>query len=120
MAKPKAGVIEEDFIDDDDDLVGGAAPPAKQSRKAKTKEAAAKPGSNSGKALQAYIQRVIALESEKKGIAEDIKQVYTQLKGEGFDMPTTREMVKLTLMDTDKRREKEELRDLYLDALDLI
>jgi len=67
--------------------------------------------------LTAFIERIEKLEEEKKAIADDIKDVYAEAKGTGFDAKIIRKIVSLRRMDRDKRREEEEILDLYLSAL---
>lgn len=70
--------------------------------------------------LRAFIERIEKLEEEKKATAEDIKEVYGEAKGTGFNVKTMRKIVKIRQMDRDKRREEEEILDLYLSALGLL
>jgi uncharacterized protein (UPF0335 family) len=67
--------------------------------------------------LKAFIERIEKLEEEKKAIAEDIKEVYGEAKGTGFDVKILRKIVSIRKQDRDKRREEEEILDLYLSAL---
>ena len=67
--------------------------------------------------LKAFIERIERLEEEKAGIAGDIKDVYAEAKGNGFDVKIMRKVVSLRRQDLNKRREEEEIRDLYLSAL---
>jgi uncharacterized protein (UPF0335 family) len=67
--------------------------------------------------LRAFIERIEKLEEEKKAIAEDIKEVYGEAKGTGFDVKIIRKIVSIRKQDRDKRREEEEILDLYLSAL---
>jgi uncharacterized protein (UPF0335 family) len=67
--------------------------------------------------LRAFIERIEKLEEEKKAIAEDIKEVYGEAKGNGFDTKVIRKIVSIRKQDRDKRREEEEILDLYLSAL---
>lgn len=67
--------------------------------------------------LRAFIERIEKLEEEKKAIAEDIKEVYGEAKGNGFDTKILRKIVSIRKQDRDKRREEEEILDLYLSAL---
>ena len=67
--------------------------------------------------LRAFIERIEKLEEEKKAIAEDIKEVYGEAKGTGFDTKIVRKIVSIRKQDRDKRREEEEILDLYLSAL---
>ncbi len=70
-----------------------------------------------GKRLQSFIDRVIRLEDEKKELAEDIKDIYAEAKGVGFDAKIMRKQIKRQRMDAEKRREEDELLDLYESAV---
>lgn len=76
-------------------------------------------GSNSIDAnhLKAFIERIEKLETEKREIADDIKDVYAEAKGTGYDIKIVRKVVSLRRQDRHKRREEEEILDLYLSAL---
>jgi uncharacterized protein (UPF0335 family) len=67
--------------------------------------------------LRAFIERIERLEEEKKALADDIKEVYGEAKGNGFDIKIIRKIVSIRKQDRDKRREEEEILDLYLSAL---
>ena len=67
--------------------------------------------------LRAFIERIERLEEEKRAIADDIKAVYAEAKGNGFDAKVMRKVVSLRRMDRDKRIEEETILDLYLSAL---
>ena len=67
--------------------------------------------------LKAFIERVERLEEEKRGLAGDIKDVYAEAKGVGLDPKIVRKVVSLRRQDANKRREEEEILDLYLSAL---
>ena len=67
--------------------------------------------------LKSFIERVERLEEEKKGIAEDIRDVYAEAKGMGFDTKIMRKVVQLRKKDTAERQEEEALLDLYMHAL---
>jgi len=71
---------------------------------------------NSGHLL-AFIERIERLEEEKKALSEDIKDVYGEAKGNGFDVKIIRKIVSLRKQDRDKRREEEEILELYLAAI---
>lgn len=73
----------------------------------------------SGRRLKSYLDRIERLEEEKKGLADDIKDIYAEAKGAGFDTKTIRVLVRLRKMDTEKRREAEELLELYKSAVGL-
>ena len=70
--------------------------------------------------LRSFIERIEKLEEEKKVIAEDIKEVYSEAQGTGFDAKIIRKIVSMRKMDREKRREEEEILDLYLTALGMI
>lgn len=67
--------------------------------------------------LRSFIERIERLEEEKKAIAQDIREVYAEAKGTGFDVKTMRRVVKLRAMDKAERQEAEALLDLYCRAL---
>jgi uncharacterized protein (UPF0335 family) len=67
--------------------------------------------------LRTIIERVERLESERSAIAEDVKEVYAEAKGEGFDTKILRQVIKLRRMDKAKRMEMDALVDLYLSAI---
>jgi uncharacterized protein (UPF0335 family) len=67
--------------------------------------------------LKAFIERIERLEEEKKAIADDIKEVYAEAKGNGYDVKIMRKIVSIRKLDANKRREEEEILDLYLSAL---
>jgi uncharacterized protein (UPF0335 family) len=67
--------------------------------------------------LRAFIERIERLEEEKRTIADDIKEVYAEAKGNGFDAKIMRKIVSIRRMDREKRIEEETILDLYLQAL---
>jgi len=67
--------------------------------------------------LKAFIERIERLEEEKKNIADDIKDVYAEAKGNGFDTKVLRKIVSLRKQDQNERKEQEEILSLYLQAL---
>jgi uncharacterized protein (UPF0335 family) len=67
--------------------------------------------------LRAFIERIERLEEEKKALGDDIKDVYAEAKGNGFDVKIIRKIVSIRKQDRDKRREEEEILELYLAAL---
>ena len=76
-------------------------------------------GGVAGKRLKSFLDRVERLEEEKKGLADDIKDIYAEAKGVGFDVKTMRKILKLRKMEVEKRREEEELLELYKAAIGL-
>jgi uncharacterized protein (UPF0335 family) len=67
--------------------------------------------------LKAFIERIERLEEEKKALSDDIKDVYGEAKGNGFDVRIMRKIVSIRKQDRDKRIEEETILDLYLAAL---
>jgi uncharacterized protein (UPF0335 family) len=67
--------------------------------------------------LRAFIERIERLEEDKKTIADDIKEVYAELKGTGFDAKAVRTIVRLRKKDQAERQEEETILDLYMNAL---
>ena len=67
--------------------------------------------------LKSIIERIERLEVDKAAVAEDLKQVYAEAKGDGFDTKILRKVVRLRKQDKVKRQEEEALVDLYLSAI---
>lgn len=67
--------------------------------------------------LKTIIQRIERMEVEKAEILNDIKEIYAEAKGEGFDQKIIRKVVRLRKVDKAKRAEEEALIDLYLSAI---
>ena len=67
--------------------------------------------------LRAFIERIERLEEEKKTISEDIKEVYAEMKGTGFDTKAVRTLIRLRKKDQAERQEEEAILDLYKAAL---
>lgn len=67
--------------------------------------------------LRAFIERIERLEEEKQTIADDIKEVYAEMKGTGFDTKAVRTIVRLRKKDQAERQEEEAMLDLYKAAL---
>ena len=77
-------------------------------------------GGVAGKRLLSFIERIERLEEEKQALAEDIKEVYGEAKGVGFDVKAMRKLIKLKNMDAEKRQEEEAVLDLYKAAIGII
>lgn len=67
--------------------------------------------------LRSFIERVERLEEDKQAIMADMKEVFAEAKGEGYDVKTLRQVIRLRKMDRADRQEQEALLDLYLSAL---
>lgn len=72
---------------------------------------------SAGARLRSFIERVERLEEEKQGIADDIKEVFAEAKGEGYDVKALRAVLKYRKQDPQERSEMEALVDTYLSAL---
>lgn len=71
----------------------------------------------SSERLKSFLERIERLEQQKSEVSEDIKDVYAEAKGTGFDVKIMRQIVNLRKMETEKRREAEELLELYKAAV---
>ena len=69
--------------------------------------------------LRLFIERIERLEEEKKGISDDIKDVYSEVKAEGYDAKIVRQIVRLRKMEKDARDEADALLETYRAALGL-
>lgn len=67
--------------------------------------------------LKAIIERIERLEEDKAAISADLKEVFAEAKGNGFDVKTLRKVIRIRKQDTAKRQEEEALLDLYLSAI---
>ena len=74
-------------------------------------------GGIAGDQLRSFVERIERLESEKQQLSEDIKEVYSEAKGSGFDTKIMRQIVKERRMDKDDLDEQETLLHLYRKAL---
>jgi uncharacterized protein (UPF0335 family) len=70
--------------------------------------------------LRAFIERIERLEEEKKTIADDIKDVYAEAKGTGFDTKILKKVIALRKKDEQERLEEEAILETYLAALGMI
>jgi len=70
--------------------------------------------------LKAFIERVERLEEEKKAIADDIRDVLAEAKGNGYDVKALRTIIRLRKQDQDERREQEAVLETYMHALGMI
>jgi uncharacterized protein (UPF0335 family) len=67
--------------------------------------------------LKSLVERVERLEEEKTALSGDIREVYAEAKGQGFDTKIMRQVVRLRKMETHEREERDALLDLYMSAL---
>ncbi len=76
-------------------------------------------GGIQGERLKSFIERIERLEEEKAALTSDIREVYSEAKGTGYDVKIMRQIVKIRKMDKSDRMEQEELLDIYLRALEM-
>lgn len=74
-------------------------------------------GGVAGKHLRSFVERLERLEEEKRALAEDIKDVYAEAKGSGFDIKIIRKILALRRRDHEEIEEEATLLELYLNAL---
>jgi uncharacterized protein (UPF0335 family) len=74
-------------------------------------------GGIAGEQLRAFIERIERLEEEKKDIQEQIKEVFSEAKGSGFDIRIMRQLLKLRKLRDADRSEQEELLEVYKSAI---
>ncbi|MBC6980227.1 DUF2312 domain-containing protein [Caulobacter sp. 17J80-11] len=67
--------------------------------------------------LKSFIERIERLEEDKQAVMNDMKEVFAEAKGEGFDVKIMRKVIRLRKQDKVKRQEEEALVDLYLSAI---
>jgi uncharacterized protein (UPF0335 family) len=77
-------------------------------------------GGIAGERLRSFIERIERLEEEKRTLAEDIKEVFAEAKGTGFDAKIMRQIIKIRRMDKDDLDEQETLLDIYKRALGML
>ncbi|PCI41708.1 MAG: hypothetical protein COB46_02655 [Rhodospirillaceae bacterium] len=76
-------------------------------------------GGIAGDRLRSFVERIERLEEEKAALVADIREVYSEAKGTGFDVKILRQIVRLRKMDVSDRQEQEEILDLYKRALNM-
>lgn len=69
--------------------------------------------------LTQFVERVERLEEEKKALSDDIRDVYAEMKGRGFDVKVVRQIVRLRKQDHAERMEMEAILELYMSALNM-
>lgn len=73
-----------------------------------------------GERLRSIIERIERLEEEKQALADDVKEVYAEAKGTGFDVKTIRKIIRMRKQEPDQRAEEEALLETYLSAIGMI
>lgn len=69
--------------------------------------------------LRSFVDRIERLEEEKQALAADIREVYSEAKGAGFDVKVVRQLIRLRKLDKDDRIQMEEILSVYERALDM-
>jgi uncharacterized protein (UPF0335 family) len=77
-------------------------------------------GGIAGEQLRSFVERIERLEEEKRALGEDIKEVYAEAKGTGFEPKIMRQLIKIRKMDKDEHDEQESLLDLYKRAIGML
>ena len=67
--------------------------------------------------LQQFVERIERLDEEKKALVDDVKDVFAELKGRGFDVKAVREILRIRKQDRSERQEQEAILELYMNAL---
>ena len=80
----------------------------------------AKVGNVAGDHLRSFIERIERLEEDKATVLDDIRDVFAEAKGNGFDAKTMRKILKLRKMKPQERNEEEHLLDIYMRALGML
>ena len=70
--------------------------------------------------IKSIVERIERLEQEKKAIADDIKDVYAESKGNGFDVKAIRKIIQMRKMNPEERQEQESILETYMHALGMI
>ena len=70
--------------------------------------------------LKAIVERIERLEEEKKTISDDIRDVYAEAKGNGFDVKVLRTIVRMRKQDANERAEQETILETYMQALGML
>ena len=70
--------------------------------------------------LKAFVERIERLEEEKKAIADNVRDVYAEAKGNGYDVKALRAVVRLRKQDAQERNERQLILDTYMNALGML
>ena len=87
----------------------------------RTKESATRGnGAVAAAELRQFIERIERLEEEKKAISDDIRDVFAEMKGRGYDVKAIRQILKIRKQDSAERQEQEAILEVYLQALGML
>ena len=70
--------------------------------------------------IKSIVDRIERLEEEKKGISDDIREIFAEAKNNGYDIPALREILRIRKMEADKRAERESIMEIYMQALGML
>jgi uncharacterized protein (UPF0335 family) len=73
-----------------------------------------------GDQLRAFIERIERMLEEKAAITADVREIYAEAKGNGFDTAVIRQLVKIRSMDANERMEREAILEMYMAALGMV
>lgn len=73
-----------------------------------------------GGQLKSFVERIERLDEERKTLSDDIKDVYAEAKGEGYDTKILKQVIRIRAQDKSEREEQEAILDLYLSALGMV
>lgn len=77
-------------------------------------------GHNAREQIRSIVERVERMEGEKKVISDDIRDVYTEAKGNGFDVKALRTIVRMRKQDANERAEQETILETYMQAMGML
>jgi uncharacterized protein (UPF0335 family) len=103
-----------------DNLIDGPAENPRAKRGHNRAPAAVDASSVAADQLKSFLERIERLEEEKAGLASDIKDVYAEAKGTGFDTKALRTIISMRKKDHAERQEQEAILELYMQALGMI
>jgi uncharacterized protein (UPF0335 family) len=108
-------------VDDDvADLIGRGGDGRSLSKKDNSSDGEFQTESVAADQLKSFVERLERLEEEKKSISDDIKEVYSEAKGNGFDTKVLRKLVSIRKRDAEERQEEEAILELYMHAMGMI
>jgi uncharacterized protein (UPF0335 family) len=77
-------------------------------------------GNVAAKELRQFVERVERLEEEKKAISDDIRDVFAEMKGRGYEVKAVRQILKIRKQDQAERQEQEAILEVYMQALEML
>lgn len=77
-------------------------------------------GGVTGAELRQFVERVERLEEEKKALSDDIRDVFAEMKGRGYDVKVVRQILRMRKRDSNERKEEEAILEVYMQALGML